>query len=80
MKTAKEYIDSMREMKLEIYLFGERVKNHVDHPIIRPTVNCIATTYELAEKPEYEPLLTATSHLTPHRKEGQSFLSYSPGC
>lgn len=64
MKTAKEYIDSMREMKLEIYLFGERVKNHVDHPIIRPTVNCLAATYELAEKPEYEPLLTATSHLT----------------
>jgi len=64
MKTAKEYIDSIREMKLEIYLFGERVKNHVDHPIIRPTVNCIATTYELAEKSEYEPLLTATSHLT----------------
>ena len=64
MKTAKEYIDSMREMKTEIYLFGERVKNHVDHPIIRPTVNCVAATYELAEKPEYEPLLTATSHLT----------------
>ena len=64
MKTAKEYIDSMREMKLEIYLFGERVKNHVDHPIIRPTVNCVAATYELAEKPEYELLLTATSHLT----------------
>lgn len=53
MKTAKEYIDSMREMKLEIYLFGERVKNHVDHPIIRPTVNCVAATYELAEKSEY---------------------------
>jgi len=64
MKTAREYIDSMREMKLEIYLFGERVKNHVDHPIIRPTVNCVAATYELAEKPEYEQLLTATSHLT----------------
>ncbi|NVM27100.1 MAG: 4-hydroxybutyryl-CoA dehydratase, partial [Desulfobacterales bacterium] len=64
MKTAKEYIDSMREMKLEIYLFGERVKNHVDHPIIRPTVNCVAATYELAEKPDYGPLLTATSHLT----------------
>jgi 4-hydroxybutyryl-CoA dehydratase/vinylacetyl-CoA-Delta-isomerase len=64
MKTAKEYIDSMREMKLEVYLFGERVKNHVDHPIIRPTVNCVAATYELAEKPEYERLLTATSHLT----------------
>jgi len=64
MKTAKEYIDSMREMGFEIYLFGEQIKNHVDHPIIRPTMNCAAATYELAEKPEYEHLLTATSHLT----------------
>jgi 4-hydroxybutyryl-CoA dehydratase/vinylacetyl-CoA-Delta-isomerase len=64
MKTAKDYIESMREMNLEVYLFGERIKNHVDHPIIRPTVNCVAATYELAEKPEYEQLLTATSHLT----------------
>ncbi len=29
MKTVKEYIDSMRDMKFEIYLFGEQVKNHV---------------------------------------------------
>ena len=57
MKTAKEYIDSIRELKIEIYLFGEQVKNHVDHPIVRPTVNCVAATYELAGKQEYEPLL-----------------------
>jgi 4-hydroxybutyryl-CoA dehydratase/vinylacetyl-CoA-Delta-isomerase len=67
MKTAKEYLDSMREMNFEIYLFGERVKNHVDHPIIKPTMNCVAATYELAEKPEYEDLLTATSHVTGKR-------------
>ncbi|HUT71505.1 MAG TPA: 4-hydroxyphenylacetate 3-hydroxylase family protein, partial [Desulfatiglandales bacterium] len=64
MKTAKEYIDSLRDMNHEIHLFGERVKNPVDHPIIRPTVNCVAATYELAHQPDYETLLTATSHLT----------------
>jgi 4-hydroxybutyryl-CoA dehydratase/vinylacetyl-CoA-Delta-isomerase len=64
MKTVKEYIDSMRDMRFEIYLFGEQIKNHVDHPIIRPTMNCVAATYELAQRPEYEHLLTATSHLT----------------
>ena len=64
MKTAKEYIDSIREMNHEIYLFGERVKSPVDHAIIRPTVNCVAATYELAHEPDYESLLTATSHLT----------------
>jgi 4-hydroxybutyryl-CoA dehydratase/vinylacetyl-CoA-Delta-isomerase len=64
MKTAKQYIDSIRDMNHEIYLFGQRVKSPVDHPIIRPTVNCVAATYELAHKPNYESLLTATSHLT----------------
>ena len=51
-------------MNHEIHLFGERVKNPVDHPIIRPTVNCVAATYELAHQPDYASLLTATSHLT----------------
>ena len=64
MKTAKEYLDSIKEMNFEIYLFGERVKDHWDNPIIKPTRNCVAATYELAEKPEYEALLTATSHLS----------------
>ena len=64
MKTAKEYIDSLRDMHHEIHLFGERLKSPVDHPIIRPTVNCVAATYELAHQPDYESLLTATSHLT----------------
>jgi len=49
MKTAKEYLDSMREMRFELYMFGERVTNHADNPIIKPTRNCIAATYELAE-------------------------------
>lgn len=67
MKTAKEYIDSMREMNPELYMFGELVTNRVDNPIIRPAMNCVAATYELAEEskfPQYQKLITATSHLT----------------
>ena len=67
MKTAQEYIDSMKKMHFELYMFGERVTNHVDHPIIKPTMNCIAATYELAEEskfPQLQKVVTATSHLT----------------
>jgi 4-hydroxybutyryl-CoA dehydratase/vinylacetyl-CoA-Delta-isomerase len=67
MKTAQEYLDSMRKMRFELYMFGERVTNHVDHPIIKPTMNCMAATYELAEEskfPQYHKIMTATSHLT----------------
>ncbi len=67
MKTAREYIDSMKRMRFELYMFGEQVTKHVDNPIIRPAMNCMAATYELAEEskfPQYQELMTATSHLT----------------
>jgi len=64
MKTAQEYQDSLRELKFNIYLFGEKVENVVDHPMIRPSINSVAMTYELAEKPEYQDLVTAISSLT----------------
>ncbi|MBP1761748.1 MAG: aromatic ring hydroxylase, partial [Firmicutes bacterium] len=37
LKTAQEYVDSLRKQKLNIYMFGEKVENYVDHPIIRPS-------------------------------------------
>ncbi len=70
MKTAQEYIESMRSMRFELYMFGEHVTDHVDNPIIRPSMNCMAATYELAEEsrfPQYHRLMTATSHLTGNR-------------
>ena len=63
MKTVKEYIESLRELDLEVYMFGERVKNVVDHPMIRPSMNAVAATYELA----HGDIMTATSHLTGKR-------------
>jgi len=64
MKTGKEYEDSLRKLNLNVYLFGKKVANVVDDPIIRPSMNAVKLTYELASMPEYEDLLTATSHIT----------------
>ncbi|MFY9396891.1 MAG: 4-hydroxyphenylacetate 3-hydroxylase family protein [Desulfomonilia bacterium] len=61
---AKEYEESLRKLNLKVYMFGRRVENVVDDPIIRPSMNAVAATYELAHRPEYEDLMTATSHLT----------------
>ena len=47
LKTAKEYIDSLRTLGTRVYMFGEKVDNWVDHPLIRPSINCIAMTYAL---------------------------------
>jgi len=64
MKTTEQYVDSLKELNLNLYLLGEEVDNPVDHPIIRPSMNSVALTYELAQEPEHEDLMTATSHLT----------------
>ncbi len=59
-----QYEQSLRDLKLVVYMFGERITNVVDHPMIRPSMNAVAKTYELASRPEYADLMTATSHLT----------------
>jgi 4-hydroxybutyryl-CoA dehydratase/vinylacetyl-CoA-Delta-isomerase len=63
-KTGKEYIESLRKRRLTVYLFGEKIENPVDHPIIKPSINSITATYDVANDPRYEDLATATSHLT----------------
>jgi 4-hydroxybutyryl-CoA dehydratase/vinylacetyl-CoA-Delta-isomerase len=61
-KNGAEYVESLRGRKLKIYLFGELVKEPVDHPMIRPSINAVAETYDLAvEEPT---LASATSSLT----------------
>ena len=62
--TAEQYIESLRKMKTRVYMFGEQIENWVDHPMIRPSINSVAMTYQLAQDPQYEDLMTATSHLT----------------
>jgi len=47
-RSGAEYIESLRGRNLEVYLLGERVVEPVDHPVIRPSINAVAETYELA--------------------------------
>ncbi len=48
-RTGADYIDSLRGRNLTVYLFGEKVVEPVDHPIIRPSINAVAATYDLAQ-------------------------------
>ena len=64
-RTGADYIDSLRGRDLDVYLFGERVAEPVDHPMIRPSINAVAATYDLAcETPE---MATAESSLSGQR-------------
>lgn len=62
--SSAQYIESLRKMKTRVYMFGEKVENWVDHPIIRPSISCVAMTYELAGQEEYKDIMTVKSHLT----------------
>jgi len=60
MKTPEQYIASLRKLNLEVYLLGERVKDPVDHPMIRPSLNSVVMTFQLAQEGEYKNLMTTS--------------------
>ena len=74
--TGEDYIRSLRGRGLRVYLFGERVAEPVDHPVIRPSINAVAETYDLAVRnPE---LATAVSPLTGERVNRFLHIATSP--
>lgn len=77
--TGAQYIESLRKLNTKVYLFGEEVKNWVDHPMIRPSINCLAMTYDLAQDPQYVDLMTAKSNLTGNTVNRFSHLHQSAG-
>jgi 4-hydroxybutyryl-CoA dehydratase/vinylacetyl-CoA-Delta-isomerase len=62
--TGEQYEESIRKLKLNIYMLGEKIDNPVDDPILRPSLNSVKMTYDLAQQAEYEDLMTTTSNLT----------------
>ncbi|MCD8323089.1 MAG: 4-hydroxyphenylacetate 3-hydroxylase family protein [Oscillospiraceae bacterium] len=62
--TGEQYIESIRKLNTKIYMFGKQIPNAVDDPILRPSLNSVKMTYDLAQDPEYQDLMTTTSHLT----------------
>lgn len=76
--TGKEYVESLRKMNMEVYVFGKKVECPVDHPIIRPSLNSVIMTYDLAQKPEYEDLMTVKSHITGDKINRFTHIHQSP--
>ena len=64
LKTKQEYISSLKRSNKKIYCFGEQITDYVDHPMIRPSINALAMTYELSHDPQYQDLMTRISSIT----------------
>ena len=64
MKTSKEYKESLRMMRPNIYKFGELIKDVTTHPATKRSIEGHAQIFDTARKSEYKDILTTTSHLT----------------
>ncbi|MCR4407163.1 MAG: 4-hydroxyphenylacetate 3-hydroxylase family protein [Anaerolineae bacterium] len=62
--TKDDYIASLRRMKKRVFIMGQEIENPVDHPLVRPSLNACAMTYELPQQPAYADLMLAASNLT----------------
>jgi len=62
MRTSAEYYADLLKMKPNLYIGGQRVGR--DDPRVRPGINVMSVTFDLAQHPDWEGLLTATSSLT----------------
>lgn len=64
MKTSKEYKQSLKKMRSNIYKFGEIIKDVTTHPATRRTVEGHAQIFDAALQDEYKNILTTKSCLT----------------
>lgn len=65
--TGQQYIDSIKRLHVQVYMFGEKIDNPTEHPILRPSLNSVRMTYDLAQEPQYQELMTALSPFTGQR-------------
>jgi 4-hydroxybutyryl-CoA dehydratase/vinylacetyl-CoA-Delta-isomerase len=63
--TGEDYVASLRGRQLRVHYLGERVAEIVDHPVVRPSINAMARTYDLAV--EHPDLATAYSSIAGQR-------------
>jgi 4-hydroxybutyryl-CoA dehydratase / vinylacetyl-CoA-Delta-isomerase len=64
MKTSKEYKESLRKMRPNIYKFGELITDVTTHAATKRSIEGHAQIFDAALKPEFKDILTTTSHLT----------------
>ena len=63
MKTAEEYVASLRARNVRLFIRGKKIEDPVDHPMVAPSVRTVAESYRLAHDPEHREVFTAHSTL-----------------
>jgi 4-hydroxybutyryl-CoA dehydratase/vinylacetyl-CoA-Delta-isomerase len=61
LKTRGDYLAALRQLRPNIYKFGELIEDVTTHPATKRTVESHARNYDAASDPELEEIYTATS-------------------
>lgn len=63
LRTGKEYIASIESLNLEANVLGQRTGDLAEHPLVRPSLRAVATTYDCAHDSDSRALFRAHSSL-----------------
>jgi 4-hydroxybutyryl-CoA dehydratase/vinylacetyl-CoA-Delta-isomerase len=63
MKTAEEYVASLRARNVRLFIRGKKIDDPVGHPMVAPSVRTVAESYRLAHDPAHREVFTAHSTL-----------------
>jgi len=76
--TKADYVESLSRMNKRVFILGQEARNPVEHPLIRPSLNACALTYELAQEPGHAELMAPTSNLTGQKVNRFTHLHQGP--
>jgi len=77
--TSQQYVESLAKMKRNIYFQGKKIEDPINDPLLVPSRKCLEETYDMAFMPEYEDLMTATSHITGNKINRFNHIHQSTG-
>jgi len=76
MRSSAQYVSDLMKMKKNLYIGGEKVGR--DDPRIRPGIYVMSVTFDLAQDPDWEELMTTASSLTSSKINRFNHLPQNP--
>ena len=78
LKTGDQYLDSIRQLKLKTNILGDQGASGPDHPLIAPSANAVAFTYQGAQDQDTQALFTVDSNICSSRINRFTHIHASP--
>jgi len=76
LRSSEQYRENLLKMKPNLYIGGQKVGR--DDPRIKPGINVMSVTFDLAQDPDWEEVITASSSLTGEKINRFTHLPQNP--